>query len=83
MKTITAKQLHQETKAILNQLELGESMVLTRNGRRIGRIEPYPTAQAPSDWAEVMGQVWQAQKSVKASERTVNPVLQERHRRRR
>ena len=83
MNAITAKQLHQETKAILNQLELGESMVVTRNGRRIGRIEPVATAQAPSDWAEVMREVWQAQRSIKASERTANPVVQERQRRRR
>ena len=43
---ITAKQLHQETKAVLNQLEQGESLLITRNGRTIGRIEPVAAAKA-------------------------------------
>jgi hypothetical protein len=34
-------------------------------------------------WADIMGEVWQAQKSVKAPDRHPNPVLQERQRRRR
>ena len=80
--TITAKQLHQETKAVLNQLEKGETLVITRNGRTIGRIEPL-TVPKSRDWAEIMGEVWQAQKGVKAADRVPNPVLQERQRRRR
>jgi antitoxin (DNA-binding transcriptional repressor) of toxin-antitoxin stability system len=79
--TITAKQLHQETKAVLNQLERGDSLLVTRNGRTIARIEPL-TAAEQSDWDDVMGEVWQAQKSVKAADRVRNPVLQERQRRR-
>ena len=82
MSTITAKQLHQETKAVLNQLEQGESLVITRNGRAIGRIEPM-TAAAQPGWSDIMGEVWRAQKSVKAADRVPNPVLQERQRRRR
>ncbi|KAF0175982.1 MAG: hypothetical protein FD161_3161 [Limisphaerales bacterium] len=82
MSTITAKQLHQETKAVLNQLEQGESLVITRNGRAIGRIEPMTTVEQPG-WNDIMGEVWRAQKSVKAAERVPNPVLQERQRRRR
>jgi hypothetical protein len=34
-------------------------------------------------WDDVMGEVWQAQKRIKPSERTPNPVLEERARRRR
>ena len=82
MSTITAKQLHQETRAVLNQLERGESLLVTRNGRAVARIEPL-TAAEQSDWSDVMGEVWQAQKNVKRAERTPNPVLQERRRRRR
>lgn len=82
MGTITAKQLHQETKAVLNQLERGESLVVTRNGRTIARIEPLTTAEQPP-WDDVMGEVWQAQKDVKTADRVPNPVLQERQRRRR
>ena len=82
MSTITAKQLHQETKAVLNQLEQGESLLITRNGRAIGRIEPLDVA-APPGWEEIMGEVWREQKTVKAARRVPNPVLQERQRRRR
>jgi antitoxin (DNA-binding transcriptional repressor) of toxin-antitoxin stability system len=80
--TITAKQLHQETKAVLNQLEQGESLVITRNGRTIGRIEPVTTDEKPG-WDDIMGEVWQSQKRVKNADRVPNPVLQERQRRRR
>jgi len=74
--------LHQETKAVLNQLERGESLLITRNGRTIGRIEPLAAAE-PVDWGDIMAEVWRAQKSVKSSDRVPNPVLQERQRRRR
>lgn len=80
--TITAKQLHQETKAVLNQLEQGESLLVTRNGRTIARLEPLTIAEQPP-WDEVMREVWQAQKAVKVADRVRNPVLQERQRRRR
>jgi antitoxin (DNA-binding transcriptional repressor) of toxin-antitoxin stability system len=80
--TITAKQLHQETKTVLNQLERGETLVITRNGRTIGRIEPLSVPKSRG-WAEIMGEVWRAQKSVKTADRVANPVLQERQRRRR
>jgi antitoxin (DNA-binding transcriptional repressor) of toxin-antitoxin stability system len=79
---ITAKQLHQKTKAVLNQLEQGESLLITRNGRTIGRIEPL-AASEPVGWPDIMSEVWRAQKSVKSSDRVPNPVLQERQRRRR
>jgi antitoxin (DNA-binding transcriptional repressor) of toxin-antitoxin stability system len=79
---ITAKQLHQQTKSVLNQLEQGESLLITRNGRTIGRIEPL-AASKPPGWADIMMEVWGMQKSVKPRNRVPNPVLQERQRRRR
>jgi antitoxin (DNA-binding transcriptional repressor) of toxin-antitoxin stability system len=82
MGIITAKQLHLETKAVLNQLEQGESLLITRNGRTIGRIEPLP-ATAPAEWPDLMAEVGRAQKGVKSDNRVSNPVLQERKRRRR
>jgi len=82
MGTVTAKQLHQETKAVLNQLEEGESLLITRNGRPIGRIEPL-TAGVQPGWNEIMAEVWSAQKEIKTSARVPNSVLQERNRRRR
>ena len=80
--TITAKQLHQETKAVLNQLERGEAVVVTRRGRAIARLEPVVAAE-PANWEEVMREVWRVQPLVKPADRRQNPVLQERQRRRR
>ena len=80
--TITAKQLHQETKAVLNQLEQGESLLITRNGRPIGRIEPVAATAQPG-WNDIMADVWRAQAEIKDGERVPNPVLRERQRRRR
>lgn len=82
MGTVTAKQLHQETKSILDQLEQGEPLIITRNGRAVGRLEPLSRTQPPK-WDDVMGEVWQAQKRIKPADRVPNPVLQERQRRRR
>jgi antitoxin (DNA-binding transcriptional repressor) of toxin-antitoxin stability system len=80
--TITAKQLHRETKTVLNQLEKGETLVITRNGRTIGRLVPLTVPKSRS-WADIMGEVWQAQKRVKVADRVLNPVVQERQCRRR
>jgi antitoxin (DNA-binding transcriptional repressor) of toxin-antitoxin stability system len=82
MSTVTAKQLHQKTKDVLNQLEQGEPFLVTRNGRTIGRLSPVNAAK-PASWDQIMKDVWQAHKSVKASDRVSNPVLRERQRRRR
>ena len=82
MVIITAKQLRRETKAVLNQLEQGESLLITRNGRAIGRIEPLAAAEQPG-WTDIMAEAWRAQKSVKLNDPVSNPVLQERQRRRR
>ena len=82
MSTVTAKQLHQETKAVLNQLERGEPLLITRHGRAVGRLSPV-TAAKPPKWDDIMDEVWRAQKRVKPADRIANPVLQERQRRRR
>jgi prevent-host-death family protein len=82
MSTVTAKQLHQETKNVLNQLEQGEPLLITRNGRPIGRLSPVTAAKPPA-WDDIMGEVWDAQKRVKPADRVSNPVLKERQHRRR
>ena len=56
MGIITAKQLHQETKAVLNQLEQGESLLISRNDRTIGRLEPLAAAE-PASWPDIMAEV--------------------------
>lgn len=82
MSTVTAKQLHQETKRILNHLERGEPLLITRNGRPVGRLSPVTAAKPPA-WDDIMGEVWQAQKRIKPADHVSNPVLKERRRRRR
>lgn len=82
MNTVTARLLHLQTKAVLNRLEQGESLVIMRNGRTIGRLEPLACGVALA-WKDIMSEVWRAQKSIKAGERVPNPALGERQRRRR
>ncbi len=82
MSIVTAKQLHLETKGILDQLEEGKPLIITRNGQPVGRLEPLPRTGQPS-WDDVMQEVWQAQEAIQPSERAANPVIQERRRRRR
>lgn len=82
MGTVTAKQLHQETKSILDQLEKDEPLIITRNGRAVARMEPLSPHQ-PLLCDEVMNEVWEAQTRITPTERVANPVLQERQRRRR
>jgi prevent-host-death family protein len=80
--SVTAKQLREETSAILDQVEQGESLIITRNGRAIGKLQPVGSSPEPG-WEDLMGEVWRAQKDVKKSEFVQNPVLEERRRRRR
>ena len=82
MSQVTAKKLHLQTKSILDQLENGRSLIVTRNGRAVARLEPVSQRQAKG-WDQVMGAVWRAQKTIKADERVENPVLKERSRHRR
>jgi antitoxin (DNA-binding transcriptional repressor) of toxin-antitoxin stability system len=82
VQTITAKKLHQETKSVLDQVERGRGVLITRNGRAIGKLEPLLKGEAPR-WDDVMAEVWAAQSEVNASEIGENPVLAERKRRRR
>ena len=63
-------------------MDKGEPLLITRNGRAVGRLSPVTVARPPK-WDDIMGEVWQAQKRVKSARRAANPVLQERQRRRR
>lgn len=80
MSSITTKQLHHETSAVLDEVERGQSFQVTRNGKVIGRIEPAAKNKAAL-WDDIMGPVWEAQKRCKS--RVPNPVVQERRRHRR
>lgn len=82
METVTVKQLHQNTKLVLDQVEQGETVVVTRSGRPIARLEAVKPGGADS-WDEIMSEVWAAQKEISRAQLKKNPVLEERARRRR
>jgi prevent-host-death family protein len=82
VETITAKQLHQQTKSVLDQLERGAEVLVTRNGRPVAKLEPVSPAKSLG-WVEVMKDVWDAQSKIRGRDRVANPILAERARRRR
>jgi antitoxin (DNA-binding transcriptional repressor) of toxin-antitoxin stability system len=82
MVSINAKELHHNTGKALDRLENGETILITRNGRVIGKAEP-AAAPRSADWKDIMAPVWAAGRKVPASRRVANPVLEERARRRR
>ena len=80
MAILNARQLHNETSAILDEVSKGKSFQIIRNGKLVGTLQPAEEVPA-SDWDEIMQEVWAAQR--KARVKTPNPVLAERARRRR
>ena len=80
MSRLNARQLHNETSAVLDEVAKGKSFEIARNGKIIGMIQPIRDHQ-PEGWDEIMAEAWAAQK--RATGKTRNPVLAERKRRRR
>ena len=80
MPLLNARQLHNETSAVLDEVAKGKSFQIARKGKIIGTIQPAADNEAEG-WDEIMAEVWAAQK--KAAGKTPNPVLAERERRRR
>jgi antitoxin (DNA-binding transcriptional repressor) of toxin-antitoxin stability system len=80
MSVLNARQLHNETSAILDEVSKGKTFQIVRNGKLVGVLRPADEPPAPA-WEEIMSEVWVAQKQ--AQGKTPNPVLAERQRRRR
>ena len=80
MSVLNARQLHNETSAILDEVSKGKTFQIVRNGKLVGTLQPAEEA-AVGDWEEIMSEVWAAQK--RAPGKTPNPVLVERKQRRR
>ena len=80
MSTISARQLHHDTSAVLDEVAKGKTFRITRNGKNVGRLAP-EKASPPVAWDDIMSEVWAAQK--RCSGRSRNPVLAEREKRRR
>lgn len=47
MKTVTQRELAQNSPEVMNGLERGEEYLITRNGRLVGHLEPAGPIQAP------------------------------------
>jgi len=80
MSVLNARQLHNETSAILDEVSKGKSFQIVRNGKLVGTLQPAAEATT-TDWDEIMQEVWAAHKEARGKSR--NPVLVERERRRR
>jgi antitoxin (DNA-binding transcriptional repressor) of toxin-antitoxin stability system len=80
MPVLNAKQLHNETSAVLDEVVKGKSFEVKRRGKVIATIQPAKKDERLT-WAEIMAPVWALHKKVKGQ--TPNPVLAERARRRR
>lgn len=80
MAEVNARQLHNETSAILDEVARGKTFDIIRHGKLVGTLRPAKKAALP-EWDEIMSEVWEAQKEARGS--TPNPVLAERERRRR
>ena len=81
MTSVNAKELHHNTGGVLDRIEKGETVLITRNGRVIARAEPAELSDG--EWNDIMADVWKAGRRIPAGRRVANPVLAERARRRR
>jgi antitoxin (DNA-binding transcriptional repressor) of toxin-antitoxin stability system len=80
MAVLNAKQLHNQTSAVLDEVSKGKTFQVERHGKVIATIRPAGNTK-PKSWDEIMAPVWALHKKVKGE--TPNPVLAERARRRR
>jgi antitoxin (DNA-binding transcriptional repressor) of toxin-antitoxin stability system len=80
MAVLNVKQLHNETSAILNEVSKGKSFDVEKHGKVIATLRPAKHLEPPT-WDEILAPVRALHGKVK--NRTPNPVLAERARRRR
>jgi antitoxin (DNA-binding transcriptional repressor) of toxin-antitoxin stability system len=80
MPVLNAKQLHNQTSAVLDEVSKGKTFDVERHGKVIATIRPAVRAKAVS-WSEILAPVRALHSKVK--HKTPNPVLAERARRRR
>jgi antitoxin (DNA-binding transcriptional repressor) of toxin-antitoxin stability system len=80
MPVLNAKQLHNQTSAVLDEVAKGKSFEVERRGKVIATIRPAKNAKMAT-WDEILAPVRALHAKVKF--KTPNPVLAERARRRR
>lgn len=80
MPVLNTKKLHNETSAVLDEVEKGKSFDIERQGKVIATLRPAKNAK-PASWNEILAPVRALHNKVKF--KTPNPVLAERARRRR
>lgn len=79
MKTATAKDLKQKTAAILDEVERGQEIVVTRRGRSIARIAPLP--RGASILTKTGFGMWRDRADLRNVERWIDRVRAPRHQR--
>lgn len=52
MKRLTARELSRETAAVLDRVERGASVEVTRGGRVVARLVPADAGESTADWSE-------------------------------
>jgi len=53
MRFVTAREANQGFSQLLKQAEIGESIVITRSGRPVAMLTPYPAAASPEREATI------------------------------
>ncbi len=79
MKTVTSKELHEQTARCLNLVRRGQRLRVIRNGRADALLVPVNEQVDPS-WDEIMVEVRAAR--AKGGSKIKNPVLEQRRRER-
>jgi prevent-host-death family protein len=82
METITSKELHEQTGAVLDRVKRGQRVRVIRNGEADAVIVPANETIDPS-WNEIMAEVWEAAKKHRLAGTSLKPnaVLEERRKR--
>lgn len=66
MKTVSQRQMRNQSAELLRAVEGGESFVVTNNGKPVAVVSPYADMQSPLERARSLGQTRPAQASVQS-----------------
>jgi prevent-host-death family protein len=57
MKSVTVRELQQQTKRVIERVEHGEVIEVVRRRRPVARLSPVPQPQMPSAWPDLAQRV--------------------------
>jgi len=67
MKSVTTREIQQNTRAIRQRLESGETLQWTIRGRVVGHLKPVPMQNKSVDWGDPLQRLQSIDKSSNAS----------------